>query len=243
MARSKGHVNMLELWDKQLFELTRSQPVALAFSDSKPEGLPRATAPQPSACAFWKLASEGSIFYAEASDHFGCAVGAYTLGAELTEIQQQELQGMVGTMIDLSYLRQGEVPSLPRRSSPLRFAIYAPLALSPMLPDVVLVRANARQLMLLTEAARAAGYFDNVATMGRPACGIVPESAACGHVALSLACIGNRIYTGLEDEESYVAIPGSALEAICGRLDGILQANESLAAFHSARQSQFASQT
>ena len=231
---------MLELWDKQLFELTHSQAVALTFTDTKPEGLPRETLPQPSACAFWKLAAEGNLFYAEASDHFGCAVGAYTLGAELTEIQQQELQGLVTTMVDLSYLRAHEMPDLPRRSTPLRFATYAPLGLSPVLPDVVLVRANARQLMLLTEAARAAGCFKNAAAMGRPACGIVPESVASSQVVFSLACVGNRVYTGLEDQEGYVAIPGHALEAICGQLAAIVEANESLAAFHAERQNQFA---
>ncbi len=231
---------MLEIWDKQLFDLTHSRAVALTFSDIRPEGLPHENLPQPSACAFWKLAAEGKIFYAEASDHFGCAIGAYTLGAELTEVQQQELQGLVATMVDLSYLKAQEVLELPRRANPLRFAIYAPLGLSPTLPDVVLVRANARQLMLLTEAARAAGCLRNSASMGRPACGIVPESAASGQVVLSLACVGNRVYTGLDDQESYIALPGSVLEAICGRLGAILKANEALAAFHAERQNQFA---
>ena len=50
-----------------------------------------------------------------------------------------------------------EVPQIPTRKTPLRVAVYAPLAAAPVPPDVVLVRGNARQLMLLAEAAQAAG--------------------------------------------------------------------------------------
>jgi uncharacterized protein (DUF169 family) len=230
---------MLERWDKQLFELTQSRAVAITFSDSKPEGLVRASDPQPSACAFWKLASEGSIFYTEATDHYGCAVGAYTMGAELTEIQQQELSGTVATMVELSYLRPQEVAQLPHRTNPLCYAIYASLGLSPAFPDVVLVRGNVRQLMLLSETARAVDLF-NHAAIGRPACGIVPEALSSGKAVLSLGCIGNRVYTGLQDGDGYFAIPGNALAAICDNLAAILKANDTLAAFHAQRQSQFA---
>ena len=41
-------------------------------------------------------------------------------------------------------------------------------------PDVVVFRGNARQIMLLSEAARAAGVFEEATTMGRPACAILP---------------------------------------------------------------------
>lgn len=230
---------MLEIWDKQLFELTRSRAVALTFSDVRPDGLAREKIPQPSACAFWKLAAEGKVFYTEASDHFGCSVGAYTLGAELTEVQKHELGEAISTMVNLSYLTEQEVADLPRRDTPLRYTIYAPLGLSPAFPDVVLVRANVRQLMLLTEAARSAGCFKASESMGRPACGIVPQSTDSGQVVLSLACVGNRVYTGLGDQEAYLAIPGSALEPICRKIDVIVKANEALATFHMERQNQF----
>src|SRR2546422_7344162 len=44
---------------------------------------------------------------------------------------------------------------IPTRKTALQVAAYAPLAAAPVLPDVMLVRGNARQLMLLAEAAQA----------------------------------------------------------------------------------------
>jgi uncharacterized protein (DUF169 family) len=55
-------------------------------------------------------------------------------------------------------------------------AVYAPLAAAPVPPDVVLVRGNARQLMLLAEASQAAGVAGTGATMGRPTCAVLPEA-------------------------------------------------------------------
>ena len=45
-----------------------------------------------------------------------------------------------------------------------------------MPPDVVLVHGNARQLMLLAEAAQAAGVAGGGAAMGRPTCAVLPEA-------------------------------------------------------------------
>ena len=41
----------------------------------------------------------------------------------------------------------------------MQIAAYAPLADATFTPDVVVFRGNARQLMLLSEAARSAGIF------------------------------------------------------------------------------------
>jgi len=230
--------DLLDKWDHQLHELTKTRAVAVTFSHVRPAELPREVSPQPSGCSFWKLAAEGSAFYVEATDHFGCVVGAYALGAELPGTQAEELVELTAAMVSLSYLKAEEVGQLPRRSDPLRFASYAPLSLSPVLPDLVIVRGNVRHLMLLTEAARAAGFLNSSPAMGRPACAIVPESLASGQVVLNLGCTGNRVYTGLGDHEGYLAIPGNALDSVCAGLTTILRANEVLAQFHSQRLSQ-----
>ena len=51
----------------------------------------------------------------------------------------------------------------------------------------------------------------------------------------SVGCIGNRVYTGLADDELYLAVPAAALEATLGRPDTILNANAQLEAFHRLR--------
>ena len=46
-------------------------------------GIPRISESAPSGCTDWRLAAEGQVFYPEASDHFGCLIGAYTHSVSL----------------------------------------------------------------------------------------------------------------------------------------------------------------
>src|SRR5215470_1626630 len=145
-------------------------PVAVAFRSSAPTGVPRVERAGPAGCAYWRTASEGRVFYTEASDHYNCPVGSYTHGVDLPSDRAKELEGVVGIMVGLQYLRMEEVAALPRRAKPFGVAVYAPLADAPVEPDAVLVRGNARQIMLMAEAARAAGIGHESPTLGRPAC-------------------------------------------------------------------------
>jgi uncharacterized protein (DUF169 family) len=122
-----------------------------------PALLPRVDHSLPAGCAYWKYASEGHAFYTTPEDHFNCPVGAFTHGVTLPEDKKTELEGMIGTMIKLEYLRGDEVASIPHRHEPLRIAVYAPLEGAPFAPDVVILRGNVRQMMLVSEAARSAG--------------------------------------------------------------------------------------
>ena len=116
---------------------------------------------------------------------------------------------MVGTMIELKYLKSEEVPAIPHRTAPLQVAAYAPLAQATFAPDVVIFRGNVRQIMLLSEAARAAGVFEAGAVMGRPACAMLPQALEARSGVASVGCIGNRVYTGLGDDEMYLTVPGT----------------------------------
>jgi uncharacterized protein (DUF169 family) len=113
--------------------------------------------------------------------------------------------------------------------------MYAPLDDAMSAPDVVLVRGNARQLMLLFEAAQAAGVAGVAPVLGRPTCAMIPAAIDSGRATMSLGCIGNRVYTGADDDESYVAIPGDRLRAIETQLAVIVRANDELEKFHRAR--------
>src|SRR5262245_64021218 len=134
-----------------------SPPVAVSFRASAPANVPHATQAGPSSCTYWKRAADGQSFYTEAADHYNCPIGSYTHGIDLPPAQMQELQGVVGTMVSLGYIQKEEVPSIPRREARFGVAVYEPLANATETPDVVLVRGNARQVMLLEEAAHAAG--------------------------------------------------------------------------------------
>ncbi len=210
-------------------------PVALAFRPSAPAGIPHVERAGPSGCSYWKCAAEGQSFYTEATDHYNCPIGAYTHGVDLPAERMQELQGVLGTMFSLGYLRQEEVPGIPRRQGTFGVAVYAPLASASFEPDVVLVVGNARQVMLLAEAAQAAGASTGAGLMGRPTCAAIPQAMQTGHGIASLGCIGNRIYTDLADDELYFALPGKYLEAVAEKLATIVEANRQLESYHRAK--------
>ncbi len=211
-------------------------PVAIAFRDSAPAGVSRIEAPTLAGCGYWRLAAEGRVFYTEASDHYTCPVGAHTHGVDLPEAVAKELQGLVKTMVGLQYIKIEEIPLIPRRQGAFGLAVYAPLAQAPFEPDLVLVRGTVKQLMLLAEAAQGAGVAGGGATMGRPTCAVLPEALQSGRTATSFGCIGNRVYTGLGDDEGYYAIPGSKVFDVVEKLAVIVEANRQLETFHRSRQ-------
>jgi uncharacterized protein (DUF169 family) len=222
---------------KQLTQLLglRARPVAVKFLDSPPHGVPRIEEPAPAGCTYWKYASLGRTFYTEAPDHYNCPIGAYTHGVELSEDQAQELKGLIGTMVGLSYIDPSEVPKIPHRQQQLRVVLYAPLANANFEPDAVLVSGSPKQLMLLAEAARAAGVDSETSMVGRPTCAAIPEVMQSGKTATNLGCIGNRVYTELPDDELYFVISGSQINRVVEKLETIVHANRELEQFHLAR--------
>ena len=219
---------------EELLSLT-SPPVAIAFVDAAPAGVPRVTAVEPAGCGYWRRAAAGEVFYTVADDHKHCTVGAHTHNVSLSPTQKEELTGLVRTMVGLEYLKMEEVSQIPTRKTPLEVAVYAPLDAAPVAPDVVLVRGNARQLMLLAEAAQAAGVAGAGPTMGRPTCAVVPEAINAARTSASFGCVGNRVYTGAGDNEAYFAIPGAQLRAVEEKLAVVVRANRELEKFHRAR--------
>jgi uncharacterized protein (DUF169 family) len=219
---------------EQLLKL-RSSPVAIAFRKRAPEGVARVSQSEPAGCGYWRRAAAGEVFFTEPADHKSCPVGAHTHHVELSPSEQKELEGLVGVMVGLEYLKPSDVPAIPTLKQVFEGAIYAPLSKAPVAPDVILVRGNARQLMLLAEAAQAAGVSGPGPTMGRPTCSVLPESVSSQKTAASFGCIGNRVYTGAGDDEAYFAIPGSALGAVEERLAVMVNANRELEKFHRGR--------
>ena len=153
----------------------------------------------------------------------------------MPEETAKELEGLVGTMVQLEYIKLAEVPGIPRREGAFGVAIYAPLMDAAFDPDVVLVSGSAKQLMLLAEAAQAAGLAGDTSMVGRPTCAAIPAVMQSGRTATNLGCIGNRVYTGLPDDELYFIIAGAQLEAIVEKLVTIARANSELEKFHRGR--------
>ena len=212
-----------------------SRPVAIAFREEVPAGVQHVGAAAPAGCAYWKLAADGRIFYTTAEDHMNCPIGAYTHGVPLSEAKGAELNETLGFMAGLDYIRMDEVPGIPTLKAPFRFGLYAPLDASPFEPDLVIVRGNARQIMLLSESATASNIAPTAAAMGRPACAMIPATLNANEGVTSLGCIGNRVYTALGDDELYFTIRAADLPAIISKLDRLVTANRELEHYHRAR--------
>ena len=222
---------------KQLQEYLglRTMPVAVTFQAAPPPGVARVAAPGPSSCTYWKRAADGETFYTEASDHYHCPIGGYTHGVDLPPAQTQELQDVVGVMVGLGYIRQEEVALIPRREQVFGVAVYSPLDQSEAEPDVVLIRGNAMQIMLVEEAAGAAGIGSSTPMMGRPTCAALPTALKSQRGVASLGCIGNRVYTDMADDELVYALPGKHLAEVVDKLGGIVHANQELMKYHRGR--------
>jgi uncharacterized protein (DUF169 family) len=212
-----------------------SKPVAITFSASAPSGVAHVSAREPAGCGYWRRAAAGEVFYTDADDHKGCPVGAHTHHVTLSPSEAKELEGLVGVMVGLEYLTMADVAQIPTQKEPFAVAVYAPLDTAPLEPDVVMVKGNARQLMLLAEASQAAGAAGSGPTMGRPTCAVIPEAIQSGRTSASFGCVGNRVYTGAGDDEAWFAIPGAQLGAVEERLAVMVRANRELEQFHRGR--------
>jgi uncharacterized protein (DUF169 family) len=210
------------------------RPVAVAFRDTPPAGVPAFAGTEPSGCSFWRVAASGRAFYTVPGDHHNCPIGSHTHAIPLPAARASELEQTLGLMTRLGYVRMEEVPGIPVLASTPAAVVYAPLGETPVDPDVVLVAGRPGRLMLLLEAAARAGVSTRPGLLGRPTCMALPAALAGGAVA-SAGCIGNRVYTDLGDDELYVALPGRDVDRVAAELTTIVAANDTLAAYHQDR--------
>jgi len=227
----------------QLAKVVRGsvRPVAVAFLEEAPRGVKKYEGTQPSSCSYWRLAAEGRTFYTVPENHFNCAVGAYTHNISLSPERQTETETTLKMMFDLGYVKPEEIPQIPRLAKTPKAIVYSPLGEIPVEPDVVLFALKPAAAMLLQEAAGRAGVGAGAPALGRPTCMALPASLEHGTIA-SMGCMGNRIYTGLGEDEMYVVLRGKDLPAVAEALQVIGGANAALRDYARARREQLSTQ-
>lgn len=235
-----GQLNWKQLEEKigSAVKLSR-RPVAVVFLDAAPVGVEKFDGTEPSGCSFWRLAADGGVFYTVPENHFNCAVGAYTHNIALSPEREKETQQTLKMMFDLGYVKPEEVPQIPHLAKAPGAIVYAPLGDAPVAPDVVLFACKPSAAMLLNEAANRAGVASGAPTLGRPTCMALPASLQHGAI-LSLGCMGNRIYTGLGEDEMYFVLRGKDLVAVADSLTIITSANAALNNYAKDRRSKLA---
>jgi uncharacterized protein (DUF169 family) len=236
--------NLQELEQKFHTKLLLShRPVVVAYLDAAPAGVEAFTGTMPSGCSFWRLAGQGHSFYTEPKDHFNCAVGSYTHNIPLSPEREKETEQTLSLMFQVGYIKPEEVPSIPRLKTTPKVIAYAPLGESSVdlkaTDSAVLFACTPAAGMLLNEAALRAGAGGSMPLLGRPTCMGLPLALERG-TQMSLGCIGNRTYTGLDENELYIIVVGKDLERVAAALDEILSANHALQQYAEGRRAQLA---
>jgi len=200
----------------------RREPVAIAFSQRRPDGLPAFSAfgragddgagheAAVASCVFW-VQGEGRAFATVPDDH-GCSIGRVTHG--LAGPEEAAGADDVAALERAGWLDPCAVSSLPAVSVRPGAITYGPLGNLPegVEPDVVLLRVNARQLMVLSDA------LPELSVEGKPQCHIVALAKERATPAASVGCALSRVRTGMAPEEMTCALPAAGLEDAVGRI-------------------------
>jgi uncharacterized protein (DUF169 family) len=213
----------------------RVNPIAVCVTDKQPQGLPGPSKAAAAGCSFWEWGAQGA-FVTSSKDHQNCVVGMYTHHMPLsTPSQQENLNDCLKVFGDLGYVRPEDIQGIPVLKDEAKYVVYAPLASTPLPPTVVLLFANSRQSLAITEAVQQVN--PNVPpAMGRPACGVIPQVANTGKPALSLGCCGARAYLNvLTDDFALWALPGDQIGQYAERVKVLASANTILTKFHQLR--------
>jgi len=203
----------------------KAAPVQISYLDAPPTGVALHPGGAPSVCTFFAEGQQRP-FYIDQQGHEACEIGAFVLGIPPAGELGGRLMGTLGMMQKEGYLHPGEEAKVAHNASAPRFVAYGPLGSLPMPPTVVLLFAPARAAMLALEAAPEGPVPSN----GRPMCAIVPTLNQGAKVALSLGCVGSRIYTSMGDDRVVVGIRGDYLATYAAQLQKVRRANELVAA-------------
>ncbi|MDA8391501.1 MAG: DUF169 domain-containing protein [Actinomycetota bacterium] len=192
-------------------------PVAIAFGETAPAGVepfgepvpPAAadgrTGRVPAGCVFWMRAVDGS-FTTVPEDHRNCSVGSLTHG--MVDMDEAARMDDVAQLMASGWVTGEMVPAIPTVRERPAYVSYGPLTDAAFDPDVVLLRVNGRQMMVLSDA------VGGMSIEGKPQCHIVAVAKEEGQVVGSVGCALSRVRTGMSPEEMTAALPAARLEEI-----------------------------
>ena len=220
-----------------------SPPLAITFSAEPPAGVAPFDAPMPepmpdgrtgrvpAGCVFWMHAADRT-FSTVADDHANCSVGSLTHGFKTLD----EVAGNsdVAAMLEVGWVTMDVVPQNPVVQEKPGAVTYGPLRDTPVDPDVVFLRVNAKQLMVLSDA------LPGLRVEGKPQCHIVAIAKDQGEVAASVGCMASRTRTGMPSTEMTCAIPASKLADVVAAVERNAGADAAIAQYAAQDAQRFA---
>lgn len=209
-------------------------PLAITFTNEAPAGVAAhdGTMPDPSGdgrtgrvaagCIFWMHAAD-KTFTTTPEDHYNCSVGSVTHGLKSLEsvMANEDVQGI----LESEWVTPAEALQLPMVQAQHDYVVYGPLAETPLEPDVVFLRINAFQSMVIHDA------FSDIAFEGKPQCHIIPIAKEQNRLAISTGCMLSRIRTGMSPDELTCTIPAGQLPEVVARLEARRSANAAVGAY------------
>jgi uncharacterized protein (DUF169 family) len=194
-----------------------------AFDDPMPDALPDGrTGRVPAGCVFWMKATDRT-FSTVAADHGNCSVGSLTHGFKtLAEVAGNS---DVAALLETGWVTMDVVPQIPVVTEKPGAVVYGPLAETPTDPDVVFLRVNGKQMMVLSDA------IPNLRVEGKPQCHIVAIAKEEGVPAASVGCALSRVRTGMSVNEMTFAIPGPKLAEVVESLERNAVADNAVARY------------
>jgi uncharacterized protein (DUF169 family) len=214
-------------------------PVAIGFADAPPAGVAAFDAPLsepaadgrkgrvPAGCVFWVHGGKRT-FSTVAEDHGNCSVGRFTHGfASLEEVAGND---DVATLLASGWVSEAAVGTIPSVSERPGAVTYGPLAETPesIDPDVVLLRVNGRQMMVLSDA------IPTLSIQGKPQCHIVALAKDQGIPAASVGCALSRARTGMTPEEMTCALPAKDLAEFVAAIESAASIDTEVAKYAAA---------
>ena len=197
-------------------------PLAITFHTAAPEGVARFDLPMPdplvdgrtgrvpAGCVFWIHAAEHT-FTTAAEDHGNCSVGSLTHGFKT--LDEVAGNGDVAALLETGWVTMDVVPQIPVVAERPGAVTYGPLRDTAFDPDVVFLRVNGKQLMVLSDA------VPGIRIEGKPQCHIIAIAKEQGEVAASVGCALSRVRTGMPATEMTCAIPAARLPELLAAIE------------------------
>lgn len=219
-------------------------PLAITFSQAAPPGVPpfEGVMPGPTpdgrtgkvsaGCVFWVKAATRT-FTTVPADHGNCSVGSMTHGLKTRE--EVAGNGDVAALLESGWVTLDMVPQIPVVTQRPNFITYGPLPDTRIDPDVVLLRLNPKQVMVMHDA------IPEMRLEGKPQCHIIAMAKEHHQVAASVGCMLSRVRTGLPNSQMTCAIPAPRLAEVVARLQTTWQADNTVAAYAAEDARRFAS--
>jgi uncharacterized protein (DUF169 family) len=209
-------------------------PLAITFSTTAPAGVPAyagempapmpdgRTGKVPAGCVFWVKAADRT-FTTLPEDHGNCSVGSMTHG--LKTLAEVAGNADVAALLASGWVTMDMVPHIPVITQRPNYITYGPLQDTTGDPDVVLLRLNPKQVMILHDA------IPEMRLEGKPQCHIIAIAKEHNAVAASVGCMLSRVRTGLPNSQMTCAIPAGQLATVLARLRATCQADNTVAAY------------